>query len=361
MAQRPDEFSLASHRVWASMMAKYCSRAFRFAAIILVVGMHVPNPAFAQNMNDLLTIFGSDRRRAAQAAQTEWRRLPPAEMSCIDQGLRRKGSSVEALVRRGVKPSATRLIDLRSSCRQSAEGVQTGTAPALARDATDSSTPTVPASNPTKPNSVTLPPSGATLPSPAESDVRVAEEHVQQGNVEPKNSLQENRTGWLSQAFLIAIMVTAVLLGIVIQLFMRRRSIGQRTAEANLIPNKNSEGGEGKAPSETTIGNPSEVAMPIGLPLADELIQLPDEAGQRAAISMNQSSGYGSKIVSTNEEVLPNAVLIEPSELNTTNSSAVENVARLAKLYAMGTPSEKEFQRLKGLISQSLRNSQAPI
>jgi hypothetical protein len=100
-------------------------------------------------------------------------------------------------------------------------------------------------------------------------------------------------------------------------------------------------------------------SLPIGVPLADELIQLPDEAC--AAISMNQNSGYSSKIVSTNEEVLPDAVLIEPSELNTTNSSALENVARLAKLYAMGTPSEKEFQRLKGLISQSLRNSQAPI
>ena len=166
--------------------------------------MHATNPAFAQNINDLLTIFGGDRQRAARHAQTEWRRLPPAEMSCIDQGLRRKGSSVEALVRRGVKPSAARLIELRSGCRQSAEGVQTGTAPALARDATDSSTPTVATSNPTKPKDagVTLPPSGATLPSPAESDVRVAEEHVPQGNVEPKNSLQENRTGWSSQAFL---------------------------------------------------------------------------------------------------------------------------------------------------------------
>ena len=312
--------------------------------------MHATNPAFAQNINDLLTIFGGDRQRAAQAAQTEWRRLPPAEMSCIDQGLRRKGSSVEALVRRGVKPSAARLIELRSGCRQSAEGVQTGTAPALASNQTEP-----------KDAGVTLPPSGATLPSSAESDVRVAEEHVPQGNVEPKNSLQENRTGWSSQAFLIAIMATAVLLGIVIRLFMRWRSMGQRTAEANLMPNKNSEGGEGKAPSETTIGNPSEVAMPIGLLLVDELIQLPDEAGQREAISMNQNSGYSSKIVSTNEEVLPDAVLIEPSELSTTNSSAVENVARLAKLYAMGTPSEKEFQRLKGLISQSLRNSQAPI
>ena len=75
---------------------------------------------------------------------------------------------------------------------------------------------------------------------------------------------------------------------------------------------------------------------------------------------MSQNSGYSSKIESTNEEVLPDTVLIESSELSTTDSSAVENVAQLAKLYAMGTPSEKEFQRLKGLISQSLGDSQAP-
>jgi hypothetical protein len=166
--------------------------------------------------------------------------------------------------------------------------------------------------------------------------------------------------GWSSAAFLVAVMAVAVLLGLVVHLFMRWRRTLPVSATTNM-PNKNLEGEEGKAPSETTIGNPSEVAMPIGLPLADELIQLPDEAGQRAAISMNQNSGYSSKIVSTNEEVLPDAVLIEPSELSTTNSSAVENVARLAKLYAMGTPSENEFQRLRGLISQSLRNSQAPI
>ena len=87
-----------------------------FAALTVAAGMHATIPAFAQNINDLLTIFGGDRQRAARHAQTEWRRLPPAEMACIDQRLRRKGSSVEALIRRGVKPSAARLIELRSSC-----------------------------------------------------------------------------------------------------------------------------------------------------------------------------------------------------------------------------------------------------
>src|SRR4249920_3674195 len=94
------------------------------AALTLAAGVHVTSTTFAQNISDLLTIFGGDRQRAARQARAEWRRVPPAEMVCIDQRLRRKGSSVESLVRRGVKPSAARLIELRSSCRQFVDGVQ---------------------------------------------------------------------------------------------------------------------------------------------------------------------------------------------------------------------------------------------
>jgi hypothetical protein len=99
-------------------MSSLCSTRVTFAALTVAAGMHATIPAFAQNINDLLTIFGGDRQRAARHAQTEWRRLPPAEVACIDQRLRRKG----ALIRRGVKPSAARLIELRSSCRQSSKG-----------------------------------------------------------------------------------------------------------------------------------------------------------------------------------------------------------------------------------------------
>ena len=327
-------------------MGRLPSTRFAFGAFILITVIEATNPALAQNINDLLTIFGGEKQRAARQAQVEWRRLPPAEMACIDQRLRRKGSSVEALVRRGVKPSAARLIELRSSCRQFVEGVQTDTAPALARDATGSPMPTVPPSNPTEPNDA-----GVTLPSSAETVGRVAEEQAtQQGNVEPKDSLPESRVAWSSAAFLVAVIAIAALLGIVIYLFIRWRNTGQRTVSASAtpspIPNKNLEGGEEKAPLETTIGETGEVVMP----LADKL---PDQKGQGAAISISQNSAYSSKIELTNEEVLPDTVLIEPSELSTTDSSAVENVAQLAKLYAMGTPSEKEFQRLKGLISHS--------
>jgi hypothetical protein len=159
-----------------------------------------------------------------------------------------------------------------------------------------------------------------TLPSSAEPVGRVAEEQVQQGNVEPDSSQQGSR-GWSSQAFLIVVMATAALLGLVVHLFMRRRRTVSPSATPSPIP-KNLEGGEQKAPLETTIGKTGEVVMPV----ADKLTQLPDQTGQGAAIPMSQNSAYSSKIESTNEEVLPDTVLIEPSELSTTNNIAVENV-----------------------------------
>jgi hypothetical protein len=198
--------------------------------------------------------------------------------------------------------------------------------------------PTVPPSNPTEPNDagVTLPSSaespkdaGVTLSSSAESVGRVAEEQARQGNVEPKDSHPESRVAWSLAAFLVAVIAIAALLGIVIYLFIRWRDTGQRTVSASAtpgpIPNKNLEGEEEKAPLETTIGKTGEVVMP----LADTL---PDQKGQGAAISISQNSAYSSKIESTNEEVLPDTVLIEASELSTTDSSAVENVAQLANL-----------------------------
>jgi hypothetical protein len=255
-------------------MGRLPSTRFAFGAFILIAVIEATNPALAQNINDLLTIFGGEKQRAARQAQVEWRRLPPAETACIDQRLRRKGSSVEALVRRGVKPSAARLIELRSSCRQFVEGVQTDTAPALARVATGSPMPTVPPSNPTEPND-------AGVTSSAETVGRLAEEQAtQQGNVEPKDSLPESRVAWSSAAFLVAVIAIAALLGIVMYLFVRWRNTGQRTVSASatpsLIPNKNLEGGEEKAPLETTIGETGEVVMP----LADKL---PDQKGQGAA------------------------------------------------------------------------------
>jgi len=341
-------------------MGRFCSKGFALTAFLLAAVMQATNPVLAQNINDLLTIFGGDRHRATrQAAEAEWRRLPPVEMACIDRGLRRKGSSIEALVRRGVKPSAARLIELRSSCRQFAIVVQTDTGPALATDAVGSSTPNVPARNSTEPKDASVMP-----PSPAASVGQVAEVRVQQGNVEPKDSLPKSGMAWSSAAFLVAVSAIAMLLGMVIYSFTRWRNTEQRTVAVptatDPVPDKNLEGGAGKVPSETTIGETREVVMPMSFTLTDKMIQLTDVTDQSATISMSKNCAYNNKIYSTCEEVLPRTVLSEAPKLGAAESSDFSKMAQLAKLYAMGKPSEKEFQRLKVLISRSLRDSQAP-
>jgi hypothetical protein len=186
---------------------------------------------------------------------------------------------------------------------------------------------------------------GVTPPSSAGSFGQVAEDQVQQSTVELKDRLPENGLmGWLSKALLVAVIAMAVLLGAVIYLFIRWRSTG-RKAVALSPPEKNSEVGIEKGPEggplETPIGKNNLVR-----PLVDRMIS--DQTGQGPATSMRQNSEYSSN-VETTSEVGPNTVSIENSA---TDGSAVEDVARLAKLYAMGTPSEQEFQLLKNLIPQ---------
>jgi hypothetical protein len=124
---------VSSRGAWGFLMTKYCSRAFAVTALILAAGSHVPNPALAQNPSDFMQMFGGVVQQATrQAAQIEWRRLPPPEVACLDQSLRRQGGSVNDLVNRGVLPSDPRLSQLRASCRgQAVQGPQPATAQPL--------------------------------------------------------------------------------------------------------------------------------------------------------------------------------------------------------------------------------------
>jgi hypothetical protein len=97
---------------------------------------------------------------------------------------------------------------------------------------------------------------------------------------------------------------------------------------------------------DVTLGKTGEAIMPV----ADKMIPLPDQTGPSVAISMSQNSSHSSKVESTGEQLLPDTASIATSEVSTTDGSALENVAQLAKLYALGIPSEKEFQLLKELI-----------
>jgi TonB family protein len=87
-------------------------------AFLCVLPLVLSTSAFAQNANDFMRTFGGIVQQAmVQAAQAEWRRLPPNELSCVDQGLRQQGASVDALANRGVLPSDPRLRQLRANCR----------------------------------------------------------------------------------------------------------------------------------------------------------------------------------------------------------------------------------------------------
>lgn len=87
-------------------------------AFLYVLALFSSTSALAQNVNDLLNLFrGAVQQSMVQAAQSEWRRLPPAELSCLDQALRQQGASVDALANRGVMPTEPALAQLRSDCR----------------------------------------------------------------------------------------------------------------------------------------------------------------------------------------------------------------------------------------------------
>ena len=86
--------------------------------VFLCAFLILSTSAFAQNINDFINKFrGVAQQGMAQATQFEWRKLPPNELSCIDQSLRQQNNSIDALINRGVMPSDLRLSQLRSNCR----------------------------------------------------------------------------------------------------------------------------------------------------------------------------------------------------------------------------------------------------
>lgn len=83
----------------------------------------------AQNANDVVNIFGGLMRSAiAQAAQAEWKKLPPNEIVCIDQALRQQGASVAAVAQAGMTPSDQRIAGVRATCQAQARGQTHATA-----------------------------------------------------------------------------------------------------------------------------------------------------------------------------------------------------------------------------------------
>jgi hypothetical protein len=73
---------------------------------------------YAQNVNDILNIFGGMMQSAiGQATQAEWRKLSQNELSCVDQALRQRGSDLQTTIRQGITPSDAQIADIRTACR----------------------------------------------------------------------------------------------------------------------------------------------------------------------------------------------------------------------------------------------------
>jgi hypothetical protein len=100
-------------------------------AFICVLSLVLGTTTRAQNVNDFLRTFGTVVQEAARlAAQAEWQKLPPSEISCLEQSLRSQGGSVSDLTNRGVFPSDPRLSQTRATClNQVAQGPQQQTSP----------------------------------------------------------------------------------------------------------------------------------------------------------------------------------------------------------------------------------------
>jgi TPR repeat protein len=71
--------------------------------------------ASAQNTRDIIDLFGGIMR--STIFQVEWRKLPPAEVACVDQALRNRGGSLQRAIEEGIAPSDMRISDVRSMCR----------------------------------------------------------------------------------------------------------------------------------------------------------------------------------------------------------------------------------------------------
>jgi uncharacterized protein len=74
-------------------------------------------PGFAQSPNNMMQIIGGFAQVVgAQAAMTEWRKLPQAQLVCIDSALRQQGMTVDVIARQGVGPADLRLNEIRAAC-----------------------------------------------------------------------------------------------------------------------------------------------------------------------------------------------------------------------------------------------------
>jgi len=102
----------------------------RKVALSILAGLLFSSLAAAQNINEIMRMFGGVMQNAiAQAAYSEWRKRPNSELICVDQYLRQRGSSLETIVRQGITPSDDRISSARAACIAAANNMAAVSSP----------------------------------------------------------------------------------------------------------------------------------------------------------------------------------------------------------------------------------------
>jgi hypothetical protein len=88
--------------------------------------LYLEPAAAAQNVNSMINLFGGMMRAAViEAAETEWRKVRPAELACIDDQLQNQGVSTEILAQQGIFPTDGRIAASRVFCARAAMAIPT--------------------------------------------------------------------------------------------------------------------------------------------------------------------------------------------------------------------------------------------
>ena len=96
-------------------------------SVVLAIGQV---PATAQSARDIMNIFGTIvQTTMVQATQAQWRKLPPSELSCVEDNLRQRGISLQALTMNGIPPSDPRMTGVVGACKFQANLQQPPTVP----------------------------------------------------------------------------------------------------------------------------------------------------------------------------------------------------------------------------------------
>ena len=76
--------------------------------------------ALAQSLDDIINQLPAIAQSGiARLAEAEWKKLPAAELDCVDQKLRERGDSVQSFTKRSIFPFNSRAAEIRSQCRAS--------------------------------------------------------------------------------------------------------------------------------------------------------------------------------------------------------------------------------------------------